>query len=151
MTDRFDEMGRPKTAEKITDWLLSEKGLATRARQLIESDRRDGTALFPWWVEFLLFGSPHGGFNLNGEPVHDARTVFDLKASIDRDDFRRINWDKVRAVLMEPCNCEHETHFGGKGGHLHMRVPAGQKRAQHVGRVCDECADTHMKSYLVAR
>lgn len=147
----FDEMGRPKTAEMVTEWLLSERGLLTRARQLIESDERDGTALFPWWVEFLLFGSPRGGFNLNSEPVHDSRTVLDLKQRIDRDDFRRIDWERVSRFLTESCNCEHESHFDGKGGHVHMRVPAGERRAQHVGRVCDGCADTHMKPYLTAR
>jgi len=48
------------------------------------------------------------------------------------------------------CNCEHETHFPEKGGgHPHMAVVAGKRKAQHVGRVCDDCASTHMAEYLV--
>lgn len=92
---RSDDFGHPLTAEAVGRWLLSEPGLLRRARQLIESDRRDGTGLFPWWVEFLLFGSPRGTFNLNTEPSHDARKVLDLKRRIDRDDFRRIHWDAL--------------------------------------------------------
>lgn len=50
-----------------------------------------------------------------------------------------------------PCNCEHESHFPEDGGteHAHMAVPAGDRSAQHVGPVCDECADGHIAEYLV--
>jgi hypothetical protein len=96
---QHDDTGRPMVAESITDWLKSEEALLRRARQIIGVDERDGTVLFPWWVEFLLFGSPHGGFNLNSEPVHDARRVLDLKLHIDRNDFRRIDWYRVASGL----------------------------------------------------
>jgi hypothetical protein len=135
--------------DQIIDWLYEEKGLLTRARQIIETGRRDGTVLFPWWVEFLLFGSPHGGFNLNSEPVHDARKVLDLKHGIDRDDFRQVDWERVAHQVCERCNCEHESHFDGNGGHVYMGPGAGNEIAQYVGRVCDDCATTHMKPYLV--
>lgn len=134
---------------QIIDWLYEEKGLLTRARQIIEIDQRESTALFPWWVEFLLFGSPRGGFSLNNEPVHDARRVLDLKGQIDRDDFHQVDWGRVTDQVNERCNCEHESHFDGNGGHVYMRPGAGNEIAQHVGRICDDCATTHMKPYLV--
>lgn len=49
------------------------------------------------------------------------------------------------------CGCENTSHFpedGGKG-HPYGGVPAGQRRAEHVGPVCDDCADTHMADYLI--
>ena len=49
-----------------------------------------------------------------------------------------------------PCNCEHEDHFDGGPGHEYMQVPAGERRAVHVGRVCDGCASSHMAPYLVS-
>lgn len=55
--------------------------------------------LFPDWVAFMLFGTPYGGFNLNTEPAHDYATVRTLKEGMDRDDFRRIDWDFVRASI----------------------------------------------------
>lgn len=134
---------------EIIDWLYGEKGLLSRARQIIEADQRDEAFLFPWWVEFLLFGSPHGGFNLNSEPVHDARKVLDLKSRIDRDDFRRVDWGRVTHQVNERCNCENESHFDGNGGHVYRKPGAGNEIAEYVGRVCDDCATTHMKPYLV--
>lgn len=80
-------------------WLENEPGLLTRARQIIAQDKRDSSALFPAWVAFLLFGDPRGGFNLDSEPPHDARMVLDIKADMDHDDFRRIDWDFIRADL----------------------------------------------------
>jgi hypothetical protein len=135
--------------DDLVNWLYDEKALLVRARQIIEIDERDKTRLFPCWIEFLLFGAPYGGFNLNSEPEHDARKVFDLKEGIDRDAFRRIDWGRVTRLVDERCNCEHQSHFDGGGGHPHMGPGAGDEIAQYVGRVCDDCAATHMKSYLV--
>lgn len=98
---RYDDSGRPETAETIGRWLLGEPGLLRRARQLIDADRRDSTALFPRWVEFLLYGDPHGGFNLNREPEHDGRKVWELKNGINRDDVRRIHWNALADDLMQ--------------------------------------------------
>lgn len=52
------------------------------------------------------------------------------------------------------CRCEHADHwdrhrFGDKPSHEYLGVPAGEQRAQHVGPVCDRCAETHMKDYLI--
>lgn len=51
------------------------------------------------------------------------------------------------------CGCEHVSHFpedGGKG-HPHGGAVAGQRRAEHVGPVCDDCADTHMADCLISK
>jgi hypothetical protein len=62
-------------------------------------------------------------------------------------------------VTGRACQCEHVSHetdayarsewpeLAGTG-HAYMSVPAGTRRAQFVGPVCDECADTHMRPYL---
>lgn len=84
----------------VIDWLRTESGLLVRARQLIQADRRDRTALFPWWVEFLLYGAHSDKFNLNGEPQHDGLKIRELKAGIDRDAFRRIDWWQVESVII---------------------------------------------------
>lgn len=52
-----------------------------------------------------------------------------------------------------PCECEDVSHFpedGGKG-HPHGQASAGQRRAEHVGLICDDCADTHMADYLIGK
>ena len=33
-------------------------------------------------------------------------------------------------------------------GHKYLAVPAGSQVALHVGPICDECANTHMKGYM---
>ena len=49
----------------------------------------------------------------------------------------------------EPCNCEHASHFDDSmTDHPHMGVPSGELRAMFVGRVCDSCAQGHMKRYI---
>jgi hypothetical protein len=56
----------------------------------------------------------------------------------------------VIAANAEPCNCEHEDHFMPIAtGHRHMAVPAGERRADWVGAICDTCADGHMAAYLI--
>lgn len=133
----------------VMRWIWGEAPLLARAQQLIEADKRDSTALFPWWVEFMLFGSPHGGFNLNGEPDHSFTAASRAKADINRDGFRRIDWDAMRALIAaRPCQCEHESHMECGSGHGYLAAPAGTRRAQHVGLVCDVCADGHMRPYL---
>jgi len=34
-------------------------------------------------------------------------------------------------------------------GHAYLAVPAGTRRAAYIGRVCDECAETCMKDYMM--
>lgn len=63
-----------------------------------------------------------------------------------------------------PCQCESIEHASPdqRGlpeefatdertgtGHPEYRVAAGSRRAFWVGEVCDECADTHLASYLI--
>lgn len=51
-----------------------------------------------------------------------------------------------------PCGCEDVSHFpvDGGTGHPYGEVPADQQRAQHVGPVCDDCAQTHLAEYIRA-
>lgn len=86
--------------ETVRLWLENEPSLLQRARQIIRQDVRDHSKLFPWWVEFMLYGAPYGGFDLNTEPEHDYRAVQDVKRHMGRDDFRRINWDFIRESLL---------------------------------------------------
>ncbi|MFE6739853.1 hypothetical protein [Streptomyces tubercidicus] len=90
------EHGISLATHYVALWLENESGLLKRARQLIAQDERDSSALFPWWVEFLLYGAHHGKFNLNSEPAHDARVVRELKEHFNKDDFRRVDWTFVR-------------------------------------------------------
>lgn len=48
------------------------------------------------------------------------------------------------------CQCEHIEHEGAVGVHRYLGVPAGRRRAQHVGRICDECAHGHLTEYLLS-
>lgn len=48
------------------------------------------------------------------------------------------------------CQCEHADHERGATGHRYLGVRAGSRRAQHVGLICDECADGHLAGYLVS-
>lgn len=50
--------------------------------------------------------------------------------------------------VSEACGCEHAVHDDG-GGHAYMKVRAGVRRAQHVGAVCDDCADSCVSEYLL--
>ncbi len=51
------------------------------------------------------------------------------------------------------CGCEHTNHFnddsGPKTKHDYASVEAGTKKALYVGEICDDCAETCMKDYLV--
>ncbi|MFE0472625.1 hypothetical protein ACFW2V_13520 [Streptomyces sp. NPDC058947] len=63
----------------------------------------------------------------------------------------KAGWDYGTALCADggmPCGCEHESHMEDGDGHVYLGVRAGEQRAQHVGRVCDGCAATHMKEYL---
>ncbi|GFG65783.1 hypothetical protein MKUB_32730 [Mycobacterium kubicae] len=43
----------------------------------------------------------------------------------------------------EPCNCESVDCR-----HAYMGVPAGDVRVMYVGRVCDDCAASHLAPYV---
>lgn len=75
----------------------------------------------------------------------------------------RVRWYLVRGAAVqdavtvaaenpdvELCNCEHTEHFGEGTLSVHdfRRVPAGDKVAYHVGRICDACATGHMRNFL---
>jgi len=53
--------------------------------------------------------------------------------------------------LDNPCNCEHEDHWGDDPNiHDHRAVPASRSwTALYVGPVCIECGMTHMSDWLV--
>jgi hypothetical protein len=53
--------------------------------------------------------------------------------------------DDDQPVVM--CNCEHTDHWNGTD-HEYVSVPAGEQTAWFVGKVCDHCAETHMREYL---
>lgn len=61
--------------------------------------------------------------------------------------------DEWERKPVNPCNCEHASHFdepdSPRTSHKYMRVPADRQTARYVGDICDECADTHMKEYLI--
>lgn len=51
------------------------------------------------------------------------------------------------------CQCEHADHFEahtqrGQGVHGYLEVPAGERTARFVGRICDTCADGHMAPWV---
>ena len=62
-----------------------------------------------------------------------------------------------RATRMDNrCGCEHINHMSrkqgnatGRVGHRYLQVEAGEQWAWYVGHVCDECARTCMKDWLV--
>jgi hypothetical protein len=64
-----------------------------------------------------------------------------------------------QVIENEPCNCEYFEHFTGEGDtegtspnrikHVYRGVPSGKHRAQHVGPICDKCAETCMKDFLI--
>lgn len=68
-------------------------------------------------------------------PVTDLVTVFGVHAA---------------SCSLVMCQCEHVEHERGAGGHPYLGVRAGSRRAQHVGLVCDECADGDLSEYLLS-
>lgn len=55
--------------------------------------------------------------------------------------------------LADACQCEDTAHFddeyGPQTGHDYLAVPAGTQREMWTGFICDPCADTHCKPYLI--
>lgn len=51
-------------------------------------------------------------------------------------------------MTQRTCQCEHLCHETGDG-HAYLAVPAGSRRAEFVGPICDECADTHMSIWVI--
>jgi hypothetical protein len=69
---------------------------------------------------------------------------------------------KNNPARTNPCNCEHMDHFTEtfagvsiigrphkRTKHRYMRVEASNVWAWAVGHVCQDCADTCMKDYVV--
>lgn len=52
--------------------------------------------------------------------------------------------DLATGAAARPCNC-----WQPECAHAYRAVPAGSYYADYVGPVCDECASTHMRDYLV--
>ncbi len=50
---------------------------------------------------------------------------------------------------MQPCNCEHESHFKNDGyHHKYLALAVCTQRAEYVGLVCDICAGTCLRRYM---
>lgn len=95
------EGGVSMATHQVAVWLENEGPLYQRAKEIALGAEVNGMAGdLAGWVEFMLYGRPLGDHTLNDEPEHDTRTVMDLKARIDRDDFRRIDWGFVRESLL---------------------------------------------------
>ncbi len=62
-----------------------------------------------------------------------------------RDDVLRLLADQPGPTT---CQCEHASDVPGGDGHACLSVLAGDARAQHVGAICEACAQTHMAPYL---
>jgi hypothetical protein len=101
-------------------------------------------------LRYISYGDPSSWRAITGSDPTDegyAERIFDRLA---RD--WKAGWNHGAALIADgsvPCGCEHVSHMEEGTGHLYMGVRAGQQKAQHVGRVCDACAATHMKPYLV--
>lgn len=52
------------------------------------------------------------------------------------------------ATAQAACNCEHASHFDGTA-HEYGAVRPGIRVAQHVGTVCDDCANGHLIDYVM--
>lgn len=107
----------------------------------------------PTAEQFDIHIYPRGDtMRLGGDPLrtmpHVRITVWDGQA-----------WQDAGIVPIgrpEPCNCEHTSHFDDTPAgspaphtdHEYLKVPAGNRTARYVGRICDHCADTHMAGYL---
>lgn len=57
--------------------------------------------------------------------------------------------DHTDSCTLVMCQCEHADHEPPAAAHPYLRVRAGTRRAQHVGPVCDECADSHLADYIL--
>lgn len=56
---------------------------------------------------------------------------------------------RARILAVVACRCEHMDHFDGGPLHPYGSVPSGTAVAQHVGPVCDTCANTCMHVWLI--
>lgn len=64
-----------------------------------------------------------------------------------------IHSDLLNEAIMEKkvCNCEHIDHEMDSHGFFPKNDNhSGSYRADYVGDVCDDCAETHMRNYLIA-
>ena len=53
-------------------------------------------------------------------------------------------------MVKHRCNCEHINHEMDSHGFFPVNDNHSlNARAAYVGRVCDDCAETHMKEWLV--
>lgn len=96
------------------------------------------------------FGSPENWVAITGSDPTEKGYAERIFGPLARD--WQAGWDAAYAPAgtIEMCNCEHEDHWDkGLGHHAYMAAPAGERKAQHVGRVCDWCADTHMAPFLI--
>jgi hypothetical protein len=141
-------------SEDLAVWIQEEPALLERVRQFIEQDKRDRSFILGPWLTDALFGI--GTSYRESDPVREAlqRGRDRLLGTYTRDDFQGLlldEWHEIARSLERPvCQCEHQRHFeGGLHAYLSEHVLAGDRRAQHVGPICDPCAEKCMKDYLI--
>lgn len=64
--------------------------------------------------------------------------------------------DAYRAFTTTPCQCENASHFPDlpqydPNQHGYLMVPAGDREAIFVGKICDACADSHYSDVLLPK
>lgn len=63
--------------------------------------------------------------------------------------------DHTDSCTLKLCLCEHEEHTGDAtragDSHPYLGAPAGARRARQVGPVCDDCADGHLRHFLIRK
>lgn len=63
--------------------------------------------------------------------------------------------DHIDSCTLKLCLCEHEEHTGDAtragDSHPYLGAPAGARRARQVGPVCDDCADGHLRHFLIRK
>lgn len=57
--------------------------------------------------------------------------------------------EHTAAAPVVGCTCEYQSHFNGFG-HSYAGVPAGDRRSESTGPICDDCADTHYAEFVTA-
>lgn len=142
-----DEYGNSvDTKAQIRQWLLDYAWLGTREAQVATVDcimSQDG------WKFISARADKFAGAQFEpGEKAFAEGVGFELSALYECHTGPHLKTcPDYREPQPEMCNCEHTVHFsdehGPRSDHEYMSVPACERRAMYVGRVCDHCADTH--------
>lgn len=96
-------------------------------------------------VRYIEHGDPLSWRNLTGSDPTDEGYAEHVFGPLARD--WRAGWNHGAALCAngdKPCGCQGESHMEDASGHTYLGVRAGERTAQHVGPVCDDCADACM-------